>query len=59
MYFPNSFGFYFCITWLPDYLREQHGFDSMRLGLFTGLPLILSIVADLLGGWSTDAVTRR
>jgi ACS family glucarate transporter-like MFS transporter len=59
MYFPNSFGFYFCITWLPAYLREQHGFDSMQLGLFAGLPLILSIVADLLGGWSTDAVTRR
>lgn len=59
MYFPNSFGFYFCITWLPDYLREQHGFDSMRLGIFAGLPLILSIAADLLGGVATDAVTRR
>ena len=59
MYFPNSFGFYFCITWLPDYLREQHGFDAMRLGFFSGLPLLLSIVADLLGGLATDAVTRR
>jgi ACS family glucarate transporter-like MFS transporter len=59
MYFPNSFGFYFCITWLPDYLREQHGFDAMRLGFFSGLPLLLSIVADLLGGLTTDAVTRR
>ncbi len=59
MYFPNSFGFYFCITWLPDYLREQHGFDSMRLGFYTGLPLMLSIVADLLGGVATDAATRR
>jgi MFS family permease len=59
MYFPNSFGFYFCITWLPDYLREQHGFESMRLGFFTGLPLLLSPVADLLGGVTTDAVTRR
>jgi ACS family glucarate transporter-like MFS transporter len=59
MYLPNSFGFYFCITWLPDYLREQHGFDSMQLGFFAGLPLMLSIVADLLGGMTTDAVTRR
>lgn len=59
MYFPNSFGFYFCITGLPDYLREQHGFDAMRLGFFSGLPLLLSIVADLLGGLATDAVTRR
>lgn len=59
MYFPNSFGFYFCITWLPDYLREQHGFDAMPLGFFSGLPLILSILADFLGGLSTDFITRR
>lgn len=59
MYFPNSFGFYFSITWLPDYLKEQHGFDSMQLGFFTGLPLILSLVADIFGGLATDAVTRR
>lgn len=59
MYFPNSFGFYFCITWLPRYLKEQHHFDSMQLGFFAGLPLILSVTADLLGGFSTDAIARR
>jgi ACS family glucarate transporter-like MFS transporter len=59
MYFPNSFGFYFCITWLPDYLKEQHGFEAMRLGFYTGLPLLLSPVADILGGLATDAATRR
>ncbi|MBM3853859.1 MAG: MFS transporter, partial [Verrucomicrobia bacterium] len=26
MYLPNSFGFYFCITWLPTFLKEKHGF---------------------------------
>lgn len=59
MYFPNSFGFYFCITWLPDYLKEQHHFDTVELGFFTGLPLILSVCADLSGGVTTDLVTRR
>lgn len=59
MYFPNSFAFYFCITWLPTYLKEKHGFDTMQLGLFAGLPLILSVVGDLFGGVTTDAVTRR
>lgn len=58
MYFPNSFAFYFCITWLPAYLSEKHGFDSMQLGFFTGLPLILSVVGDLCGGIATDTVTR-
>jgi MFS family permease len=59
MYFPNSFAFYFCITWLPTYLKEKHGFDALQLGLFAGLPLILSVAGDLFGGVATDVVTRR
>lgn len=59
MYLPNSFAFYFCITWLPTYLREKHGFDSVALGFFSGLPLILSVGGDLLGGIATDVVTKR
>jgi MFS family permease len=59
MYFPNSYGFYFCITWLPTYLHEKHGFGAASLGIFAGLPLILSIVGDLVGGIVTDAVTAR
>ncbi len=56
MYFPNSFGFYFCITWLPDYMN---GAARLRLGaarLLHGLPLILSVTADLSGGIATDIV---
>lgn len=59
MYFPNSFAFYFCITWLPTYLKEKHGFDALSLGFFSGLPLILSVLGDLFGGVSTDAATKR
>ncbi|MEI7729812.1 MAG: MFS transporter [Verrucomicrobiota bacterium] len=59
MYFPNSFVFYFCITWLPTYLNEKHGFDATLLAVFAGLPLILSVLGDLFGGFTTDAVTRK
>ncbi len=59
MYFPNSFAFYFCITWLPTYLKEQHGLATLQLGLFAGLPLILSVAGDLFGGVTTDVVTKR
>lgn len=59
MYFPNSFAFYFCITWLPTYLKEKHGLETVQLGLFAGLPLILSVAGDLSGGFMTDWVTRR
>jgi MFS family permease len=59
MYFPNSFVFYFCITWLPTYLQEKHGFSEGQLGLFAGLPLLLSVVADLFGGLTTDWAVAR
>jgi nitrate/nitrite transporter NarK len=29
-YVANSFAFYFCITWLPTYLHEQHGIAGVR-----------------------------
>ena len=59
MYFPNSFAFYFCITWLPSYLNEKHHFDAKQLGFFAGLPLIMSVAGDLFGGVTTDKVTKR
>lgn len=59
LYFPNSFAFYFCITWLPTYLHEQHGLEAKSLIFFTGLPLILSVFADLFGGVTTDWLTKR
>jgi MFS family permease len=59
MYFPNSYAFYFCITWLPTYLREKHGFADAQLALFAGLPLLFSVLGDLLGGVTTDAVSAR
>ena len=59
LYFPNSFAFYFCITWLPTYLKETHAFSIASLGIFAGLPLILSVSGDLFGGITTDFLTMR
>jgi MFS transporter, ACS family, glucarate transporter len=59
MYVPNCMIFYFCITWLPTYLKQRHGFDSASLGIFAGLPLIVSIPGDLLGGLVTDRLVAR
>ncbi len=59
MYFTQSYGFNFYVTWLPAYLRNVRAFSGFSLGLFAGLPLILSVFADLLGGLTTDRMTRR
>jgi MFS family permease len=58
-YFSNSYGSYFVMTWLPAYLEERRGFAKAELGLFAGLPLILSVAGDLAGGGVTDWMTRR
>ena len=59
MYIPNCMIFYFCITWLPTYLKQRHGFDATSLGIFAGLPLIVSMPGDLLGGLVTDRLVGR
>ena len=59
MYIPNCMIFYFCITWLPTYLLERHGFNISGMALFAGLPLLVSIPGDLLGGWLTDSLCSR
>ncbi len=58
-YIPNSCAFYFCITWLPTFLKEKHHFDAMSLGFFSGLPLIFAVAGDLFGGQATDWASRR
>jgi MFS transporter, ACS family, glucarate transporter len=58
-YFANGYGFYFLITWLPSYLEQQRGLQAGALSLFAGLPLLLSVVADLTGGMATDTMVRR
>jgi ACS family glucarate transporter-like MFS transporter len=58
-YFTQSYGFYFFITWLPTYLENERGFTSTKLGLLAGLPLLMSVLADFLGGITTDRMTRR
>jgi MFS family permease len=59
MYFTQTYGFYMFITWMPRYFSDARGFQAVTLGLIAGMPMTLSAVADLAGGVTTDAVTRR
>ncbi|MGH9661516.1 MAG: MFS transporter, partial [Bryobacteraceae bacterium] len=59
MYFTQSYGFYFYITWLPKYLEEVRGFTAMTLGALAGLPLLLCVAGDLFGGLTTDRVSQK
>lgn len=59
MYVANFCPFFFCITWLPTYLAEQHHLMSLSLGWASGLPLTMSVLGDIFGGVTTDWAVRR
>ncbi len=61
MYACISFPWYFFLTYLPDFLREQYAIkDTSELGsLAKGGPLILGAAGCWIGGWLTDRYVRR
>lgn len=58
-YFSNSYGSYFVMTWLPAYLAEARGFHAGALALFAGLPMLLGVCSNLLGGVTTDFLSAK
>ena len=58
MYSTQTFGFYFCLTWLPQYLEKERGFSGAALGWLSGLPLLMCCVADLFGGLTVDRAIK-
>jgi ACS family glucarate transporter-like MFS transporter len=58
MYFTYGYGLYFYFTWLPTYLIRVLGFSVMNGGLLAGLPFLCAGIANLAGGWLTDALAR-
>jgi ACS family glucarate transporter-like MFS transporter len=61
MYFCVSYGWYFHLNYLPNYLEQQHhiGPDDPYGPLYKGGPLTLGAAGCLIGGWLTDRYIRR
>ena len=59
MYFTYGYGLYFYFTWLPTYLIRELGFSVLNGGLLAGLPFLCAGLANLAGGWLTDALARH
>jgi nitrate/nitrite transporter NarK len=64
MYFCAAYGWYFNITWLPGYLKDEYGVTQETWGfwafsLMAGAPLLVGSLACLVGGLLTDAFIRR
>jgi MFS transporter, ACS family, glucarate transporter len=58
-WFCHYYGFYFYITWLPQYLYQARGLDLRHGSLAAGLPLFSAGLGSLVGGWTLTRLTRR
>lgn len=61
MYGAQAYGWYFNITYLPQFLEQQYHLpnSSMLGALYKGGPLWMGAIGCLLGGIITDAIVRR
>jgi len=57
--FGSTFMWQFYITWFPSYLREHRGMSLTESSFYAGLPLLLGVGANWIGGVVTDFVGRR
>ena len=57
MYFTYCYGSFFFLSWMPTYLVKGRGFSDTDLLLST-LPFILGAIANLAGGFASDAMVR-
>ncbi len=61
MYATQAYGWYFNITYLPQFLEKQYHLPNSSLlgALYKGGPLWMGAIGCLLGGIITDAIIRR
>ena len=57
-YFCSSYGWYFYITWLPTYLKEDRGQELGASALLGILPLFLGGLGSLVSGFIAAPLTR-
>lgn len=50
---------YFFSFWLPEYLRQSHGFGLAQIGMFAWIPYLAADVGGITGGASSDFLVRR
>lgn len=59
MYFTYAYGLYFYFSWLPTYLTTNLHLSTTGGWVFSGLPFFFAGIANLAGGWLTDALAER
>jgi len=59
MYLGTIYGWYFFLSWLPQYLLRARGFQLQQVGWLSALPLLGIASGVLAGGWLSDVLAHR
>ncbi len=53
-YMFSNVVFFGLLTWMPNYLSKEHGFDIRQMGSASFIIFMTGFAGDLVGGWSAD-----
>jgi MFS transporter, ACS family, glucarate transporter len=59
MYHFLLYGAYFYLTWMPKYLEKGRGVSKEDLVYMAALPFVLGIFGCLIGGYSSDFLSKK
>ena len=59
MYHANAWCGFFYLTWLHIFLVNGRGYNAQELLAYSWLPFVFGAVANLLGGFASDALVKR
>jgi sugar phosphate permease len=59
MYFCYNYCLAVYLDWFPTYLNDHRGFNLLKMGFYSSLPLLAGTFGDLLGGWLSDIWAKR
>ncbi len=57
--FCTNVGWVFVVGQLPRYFKDVHGLSDLQTAQINTVVLLVGMVGMLMGGWITDAATRR
>jgi MFS transporter, ACS family, glucarate transporter len=58
-YFASNFIFFFCLTWLFPYLKQQYVVSNVAAGFYTAIPLVAGAAGNIVSGFVVDALYKK
>lgn len=58
LFFVN-YVYYFLLTWIPSYLRNERKFSLTLMAIYGALPYVGTAACSMFGGWWADRQIRR